>query len=319
MNQEQNRQHKNQKHQFKLNRGLYFIDVDKYAQMSTTKLWEKKQRKVFFFFIFLFFLAVLALNIIGILEIAFWVKDQDNIVNNWVNYYNDPDFDWDNGKYFWKIDLINMCTMLGFSILILVFLSLSILKCIKNKTFSNLSMFSTIFIFIQCIYGLFDLIRYAVWGVNIVDSFDVSWVYLLEFITPFIYIFIWFFISRNVSLIRKIAISANIREQQEAILRETMGYGKDHIHNHPDTQEDEDDNGNPEFNTNDSFYLRLKKLNREQLNEFAKALSISSYESMSDDELIKIIYDIKNVQDKDTKEREIKSEKDDENDKEKLN
>ncbi len=303
-----------------MNKGLYFINPEKYANMSTSELWEKKTKVNFFTWIFMFLIAVLAINGITIAQICFFFIDKESLRSSW-NEIN-PEYS-QAFESIWRGDVIDVFVTLIIQLTVLVSLSISIYKCIIEKSFKFISFLPTLFIFFQVFYSFFSLIRYAISGANLMDSFKVSWVYVLQFVMMFVYPFIWFFISRNVGVIRRISFNAEMREQMmrkmDSVMNEFGGaefsgvnpFGVDpsSMNNHGS------DTNQNSFNTNDAFYLKLKSLSRDQLNDIAKKLSISGYESMSDNELIKIIADIRNVQNKDNKEKEFELRSKDDNDK----
>ena len=123
---------------------------------------------------------------------------------------------------------------------------------------------------------------------------------------PFLYIFVWFFISRNISLIRNIFIRVETREilmKQAELNQESNPFTPNNFGGFENTKSN---NSDISKETN-PFYKRLKNLSREQLNEMAQALSISGYETMKDQEIIDIIYEIKHSQEQNSKEIEVES------------
>ena len=94
---------------------------------------------------------------------------------------------------------------------------------------------------------------------------------------------------------------------KEKLVNSNFYYNQPNEENKPNSEIDL----NSEEDKNNVFYSRMKELSRDQLNEIAKQLSISGYETMSSEELIKIISDIRNMQKQDSKEKEIKIEEND--------
>ncbi|MBD5423198.1 MAG: hypothetical protein HDR43_01750 [Mycoplasma sp.] len=293
---------KNKKWNFKINKGLYLIDIDKFNDKTKDDLWEKKQRNAFFAWIFAFLSVMIVVLILNILQTISLAIERDRL----ISYFSDTST---NPQQTWSINLMSSIIQILFSIIVVTALSMSIAKCIKQKTFKLISLLSTIFVFIQMIYGFMDLFQYIIFRQDLLASFSVSWIYILNFSMSFIYPFIWFFISRNVSLIRIISIRI---EARDALLK-TMNESGENGFNNPFGPNffGQNQTKNPDLNSsvtkeNDEFYLRLKNLSRDQLEEIAKTLSISGYDSMSDQEIINIIYDIRNVQDRESREIEVK-------------
>ena len=94
---------------------------------------------------------------------------------------------------------------------------------------------------------------------------------------------------------------------KEKLVNSNFYYNQPNEENKPNSEIDL----NSEEDKNNVFYSRMKELSRDQLNEIAKQLSISGYETMPSEELIKIISDIRNMQKQDSKEKEIKIEEND--------
>lgn len=290
--------------QYGLNRGLYFINIQNYINKPLKELQNKEHFLKFSIWVFALLLAVIAINIILILEIVFCVVDKNKIIDNWkVQVSNIDDL-----EYIWRSQLINLVVQMIIPFGMLVTLIMSLIKCYKQKSFKYISFLSTILIFYQSVLGFMSLIKYAISRVNLVDSFQVSWVYILDFSMIFIYPAIWFFISRNVAIIRRIYLIAEINATNQQV-QDNFSGGVDPFSGMMANRNNENQKSDSnQFNTNDAFYLRLKNLTRDQLNEIAKQLSISGFESMKDEELMKIIADIRNVQNVDSQEKEIKTE-----------
>lgn len=287
-----------------LNRGLYFINIQNYINKPLKELQNKEHFLKFSIWVFALLLAVVAINVILILEIVFCVVDKNKIIDNWaIQGSGNNDL-----EYIWRSQLINLVVQMIIPLGMLITLIMSLVKCYKQKSFKYISFLSTILIFYQSILGFMTLIKYAISRVNLVDSFQVSWVYILDFSMIFIYPVIWFFISRNVAIIRRIYLIAELNAARQQV-QNNFGGGVDPFAGMMANQNNENQKSDSnQFDTNDAFYLRLKNLTRDQLNEIAKQLSISGFESMKDEELMKIIADIRNVQNVDSQEKEIKTE-----------
>ena len=287
---------------FKLNKGLYLIDVDKYIDKSKKFLWEKKQKKFFFSWIFVFLVAMLCILSLNIAIIIGQCVDKQRI----LEFFSSPQIMNINPETTWSTLLAYNVVDVAISAIVVVNLSFSIYKCINLKSLKYISFLATIFVFIQMIYGSFSWIQYIIQAPKIAEYFKVSWIYVLNFIMPFLYIFVWFFISRNISLIRNIFIRVETREilmKQAELNQESNPFTPNNFggfENTKSTHSDISKETNP-------FYKRLKNLSREQLNEMAQALSISGYETMKDQEIIDIVYEIKHSQEQNSKEIEVKS------------
>ena len=283
---------------FKLNKGLYLIDVDKYIDKNKKFLWEKKQKKFFFSWIFVFLIAMLCILSLNIAIIIGQCVDKQRI----LEFLSSPQIMNINPETTWSTLLAYNVVDTAISAIVVVNLSFSIYKCINLKSLKYISFLATIFVFIQMIYGSFSWVEYIIEP----QRFEVSWIYILDFIMPFLYIFVWFFISRNISLIRNIFIRAETREilmKQAELNQESKPFNPNNFggfENTKSTNSDISKESNP-------FYKRLKNLSREQLNEMAQALSISGYETMKDQEIIDIIYEIKHSQEQNSKEIEVES------------
>ena len=287
---------------FKLNKGLYLIDVDKYIDKSKKFLWEKKQKKFFFSWIFVFLVAMLCILFLNIAIIIGQCVDKQRI----LEFFSSPQIMNINPETTWSTLLAYNVVDTAISAIVVVNLSFSIYKCINLKSLKYISFLATIFVFIQMIYGCFSWIQYIIQAQQIAEYFKVSWIYVLNFIMPFLYIFVWFFISRNISLIRNIFIRVETREilmKQAELNQESNPFTPNNFggfENTKSTNSDISKETNP-------FYKRLKNLSREQLNEMAQALSISGYETMKDQEIIDIVYEIKHSQEQNSKEIEVES------------
>ena len=287
---------------FKLNKGLYLIDIDKYIDKNKKFLWEKKQKKLFFTWIFVFLIAMLCILSLNIAIIIGQCVDKQRI----LEFFSSPQIMNINPETTWSTLLAYNVVDTAISAIVVVNLSFSIYKCINLKSLKYISFLATIFVFIQMIYGCFSWIQYIIQAQQIAEYFKVSWIYVLNFIMPFLYIFVWFFISRNISLIRNIFIRVETREilmKQAELNQESNPFTPNNFggfENTKSTNSDISKESNP-------FYKRLKNLSREQLNEMAQALSISGYETMKDQEIIDIIYEIKHSQEQNSKEIEVES------------
>ncbi len=300
-----------------MNSGLYFIDLKKYLKLPLNELKGKKMMTKFSIWVFVFLLAMTGILAIYVAELAFFVSDKSKIIDSWLNISNgsEDSVSWANVN--WNAGLINYVVQVVFVSIIFLSLVVSIYKSFKLKSFRGISMLSTFFVFIQTIYGFVSLFRYLIIGASLVDSFKVSWVYVLDFIMNFVYLFVWFFISRNVAVIRRIYFFAEMSQAPFGQVNDLFGDpNKDQ--NNPFVGNMGSQQGN-NYNTNDSFYLRLKNLSRDQLDELAKQLSISGYESMSNEELIQIISNIRSTQESNSVEREVTPIKDNDEDKENKN
>lgn len=310
------------KNNFKINKGLYLIDITKFNNSTPDQLWEKKQRKEFFTWIYVFLAAMLIILILNLLKVLFIAIDKESIINYLRSSNSNATYN--QLEQQWALSFGSNIIQMIFPFAVTISLALSIKKCIKLKTFKFISFLSTIFVFIQMIYGFFDafqyLFQYATLRISIFDSFKASWVFVLGFVLTFVYPVIWFFISRNVSAIRMIAIRAESREMLFKQANAQFGqtgvdpFGASMFTNRSQAASKNNSQINPK--ENDEFYKRLKNLSKNQLEELAKELSISGFESMTNEEIIEIIYNIRSVQNQNSKEIEVEptSKKDTKND-----
>lgn len=287
---------------FKINKGLYLIDIDKYINKTKKYLWEKKQRHFFFTWIYVFLVAMVCIMSLNIAIIIGQIVDKENIKNFFItNLIPNADQQWTFGLLYSVIDT-------AISAVVVINLSFSIYKCINSKTLKYISFLATIFVFIQMIYGSFNWVGYIINASHITEYFKVSWIYVLKFIMPFLYILVWFFISRNISLIRNIFIRVETKEilmKQVELNQESNPFTPDSFKNF----ENNNATNNNSSKESNPFYKRLKNLTRDQLIEIAQALSISGYETMKDQEIIDIVYEIKHSQEQNSKEIEVESKK----------
>ncbi len=294
---------------FKINKGLYLIDIDKYINKSKKFLWEKKQKNMFFTWVFTFLAIMTIILCLNVAILLGQIIDKAKIVDFYTSISTVG-----SGERNWSMELVYTIFDILISLVVVVNLVLSIIKCINLKSLKFISFLSTIFVFIKMFYGFIGLIGFIINGsINnsvLIKQFETSWTYILAFIMPFLYVLIWFFVSRNVSLIRNIFIRV---ETKEIFLQQQ----KDGNNNNPFASNNffEADNNNEtktnvDVKENNPFYKRLKNLSKEQIHEMAQALSISGYETMTEKEIIDIIYEIKSSQEKTSKEFEVESESD---------
>ena len=136
---------------FKLNKGLYLIDVDKYIDKSKKFLWEKKQKKLFFSWIFVFLIAMLCILSFNIAIIIGRCVDKQSI----LNFFSSPQIMNINPEAKWSTDLAYSVVVAAISAIVVINLSFSIYKCINLKSLKYISFLATIFVFIQMIYAIF--------------------------------------------------------------------------------------------------------------------------------------------------------------------
>ena len=143
---------------FKLNKGLYLIDIDKYIDKNKKFLWEKKQKKFFFSWIFVFLVAMLCILFLNIAIIIGQCVDKQRI----LEFFSSPQIMNINPETTWSTLLAYNVVDTAISAIVVVNLSFSIYKCINLKSLKYISFLATIFVFIQMIYGCFSWIQYII-------------------------------------------------------------------------------------------------------------------------------------------------------------
>ncbi|MBR2055826.1 MAG: hypothetical protein IJ970_02165, partial [Mycoplasmataceae bacterium] len=96
---------------FKINKGLYFLNIEKYSKKKYSDLWEDvSNRKVFLTWIFVFLASIIIINALSIISLSSFVIDKNTIINNLdIRGVQNP-------AASWRIDLISICIDLIFQL-----------------------------------------------------------------------------------------------------------------------------------------------------------------------------------------------------------
>lgn len=286
---------------------LYFINEKKYFNSTLADLWKQKN---FFFLWFLGlalgFIALISLNAISL---AFVVIDKNELIQDYMDTFSDKNITWDYASRVWTSSVIQSSLNLFVVSTGLVSLTLSIFKSIKLKSFASFSYWPTLLIFFNTLYVFpFLLSTFIQYSFNLNSYFSTSPSSIIGFVIPFIYLLTWFLISRNVSVIRRIFIRAQFTETMNAFqaTQTTTGEPGATPFNNPygfpmGANQNPSQNADLQGNASqasinkmeeDEAYKRLKALSKKQLDQIAVQLSISGFEMMNKDELLKTIYKI---------------------------
>ena len=283
---------------------LYLINPQKYIKKNKEQLWEE-DHKTFYWWIGALFVSLLIIITILITMLVIFIADKDIILKQqveWImqspNNNNGSSIEqvtkkveaFINGEIAWQVIFIAvfLCA--------LGLLTHSFWKCLKSKTFSVLSSLPTGIVFFLSFSSFLNFITLI--GQSISDFLSLSNYYIFNFIViKIIYLLVWFFVSRNVAIIRRLFVRLENIEKFESVIGKKI---------YEDVTGD-NSQSNPAATTSkatsnvkkedDPIYQRLSSLEEKGLHQIAKELSISGYDSMDKTELLNTIYSIyKNVQ-----------------------
>lgn len=306
---------------------LYLIKVDKYLKKNKEQLWEE-DHKTFYWWIGALFLSLTVIIGFLIAMLVIFVNDRDQIAKLWLDDLNsaNPSVASKNKEFVNTRIIAELVKLIGNLIAFSAsfgLLGFTFFKSIKTKTFANLSSLPTGIIFFLTFFNFLSLFDPLIDGVGFNAYLKYSNYYIFSIIViKVIYILVWFLVSRNVSLIRRLFTRAETLEKMETFFANhpeaeamrNQGYGfpnnqagansqaaNSEINNRP--------NSSPKSaKENDPIYQRLISLDEKGLHQVAKQLSISGYDAMEKNELINVIYLIyKNMQ-SDQKSKEIEVE-----------
>ena len=293
---------------------LYLLNIKKYQNKTTKDLWEQ-DRKWFNLWILGFFVCLLVLLALNIVIIAQYALDASGIKTRYSELLIANSNDVKNAdlyaENYWRYGIIDGSINSAIVAITIYSLIHSFILSYRRKSFSSISTWPTLFVFIQAIYSFFSLFKLLIYGITLKTSFEITWANIISFSLSFVYLLTWFIFSRNVALIRRIFFFSEKMSEMNNIYSEMFNNGHTHVHNQESTLNNSTNNSNSENNSdykNNQTWLRIYNLGDEQLKELAKKLSISGYESMSKDELVKIIFEIYNSQERTTKSKEIEVE-----------
>ena len=283
---------------------LYLINPQKYIKKNKEQLWEE-DHKTFYWWIGALFVSLLIIITILITMLVIFIADKDIILKQqveWImqspNNNNGSSIEqvtkkveaFINGEIAWQVIFIAvfLCA--------LGLLTYSFWKCLKSKTFSVLSSLPTGIVFFLSFSSFLNFITLI--GQSISDFLSLSNYYIFNFIViKIIYLLVWFFVSRNVAIIRRLFVRLENIEKFESVIGKKI---------YEDVTGD-NSQSNPAATTSkatsnvkkedDPIYQRLSSLEEKGLHQIAKELSISGYDSMDKAELLNTIHSIyKNVQ-----------------------
>ena len=306
---------------------LYLIKVDKYLKKNKEQLWEE-DHKTFYWWIGALFLSLTVIIGFLIAMLVIFVNDRDQIAKLWLDDLNsaNPSVASKNKEFVNTRIIAELVKLIGNLIAFSAsfgLLGFTFFKSIKTKTFANLSSLPTGIIFFLTFFNFLSLFDPLIDGVGFNAYLKYSNYYIFSIIViKVIYILVWFLVSRNVSLIRRLFTRAETLEKMETFFANhpeaeamrNQGYGFPNNQAGANSQA-----GNSEINNrpnsspksakeNDPIYQRLISLDEKGLHQVAKQLSISGYDAMEKNELINVIYLIyKNMQ-SDQKSKEIEVE-----------
>lgn len=297
---------------------LYLINVKKYNNKSSTQLWEE-DRKTFYWWIIGFIASLVVIIGIFLAGIIIFGLDRQQIIDYLSNKYPNNSENEIISFYNWQIvsGSIQLCLLF----VVLILLITSFVSGIKQKTFSKIPFLPTVLIFFLTFYSFFDLISYAISNVDVRESFEASSAFVLFFALRFIYLVVYFVFSRNVAMIRRLFLIIQTQEAVTKNFQDFVQYGQNMKNNQVNSNGSNfGTNSNSISSTekdkniyNDELFQRLSSLNRAQLNNIAEKLSISSYETMGNDELLKIIYSIYKITTNENNKDNLENENDKQN------
>lgn len=280
-----------------------YLNLKELVHKSEKEIFEEEKtfRKVFIAFLAcLLFLFSLFLTS-GILAAIDWANpDFTNKIMNSLMENNPEALDswiqWEMNNKFssWVIS-----PFISASVILIsgVFFVISLLKSYKQKTFKFLSTFSSFlvgFMAFMAVTNLFwSLIVITNWGsTTLYDFIIISWIAASSTII------IWFFVSRNISLIKRITMISIQREQNANFMSELMkrngnASSQYQSNNKTTTFGTNKQNTNKENPEVVKYKEKLNKLNEKDLQKIAQKLYIAGSESIEKEELINIILGIK--------------------------
>lgn len=288
-----------------------FFNRQKYLNKSLKELWEVK--KDFYPWIIGTFVGLLIILGLYIATLSLWIVDKDIIINFLIKESKNNNAN-TSPTGTWASWIVGLCLYSLFTFLAIYSLIQSIIKSFKLETFSTISLLPTMIIFFVSIltfFGLFQIISYG----DINKYFEVSAGNSIYFSINFIYVFIWFFFSRNLSQTRLMFMVAQQKEAYSAWEKfQKSGQSIDIFTNNNATstgQQSEDFKQNFKNSIimeETTTYKRLMSLSKKDLNLIAQRFSISGFENMSKEELVKIIWQIDHSMHPEKYEKEVHSE-----------
>ena len=279
---------------------LYLVNPQKYIKKNKEQLWQE-DHKTFYWWIGALFISLLIIITILITMLSIFIMDKKIIFEKqveWTQQSSTATLE-EIRKAVEKSLNIELVVQVLFIVVFMCALGLlihSFWKSLKSKTFSTLSVLPTGIVFFLGFSSFFNFISLI--GQSISELLALSNYYILNFIViKIVYLLVWFLVSRNVAIIRRLFIRLENIEKFESVI------GKKIYEEQLDSSQS---NPNPSTTTkttadskkeDDPIYQRLNSLEEKGLHQIARELSISGYDNMDKTELLNIIYSIyKNLQ-----------------------
>ncbi|MGL4183814.1 MAG: Rho termination factor N-terminal domain-containing protein [Metamycoplasmataceae bacterium] len=305
----------------------FLLNINEYKEKTSSQIFESEKKFRPFFislfisllFLFAMYLTSLILTILNWTDPDFVQAFKDNLLNSSNNY---TPAQIENIVLQTKlIQIFQSSILLLIIVASLVLFVKKLVDCYKEKTFSKLSIMASMVIGLIGFYVVVNLFS-LFFNPRLFTSWSV--IDTLNIIASGSTIFIWFFISRYITLIKKISLRAEMlakaKEQQEGInqiFQQANTFQTNENENDLKSEEYsnyEDGNKNKEIVIDEKSELnpnasKLKNLNKNQLIQIANKLSISGVDLMSKEELIYHISLITNNEKKPTKTAKLANKK----------
>lgn len=284
-----------------------FFNKQKYLNKNLKELWDL--RKEFYPWVIGTFVGLIVILGLYIATLTLWVIDKDAITSLLSKKNNTSN---NNSIGSWAVQIVYLSLYSLFTSLAIYSLVQSILKSFKLKTFGVISLLPTMIIFFASLSTFFWLIQIVNYG-NINEFFESSIANSIYFSINFVYVFIWLFFSRNLSQTRLIFMIAQQKEAYSAWEKfQQSGQSIDiftkNANNQTTTNEFYKKNNQQNIIMEETTtYKRLMSISKRDLNAIAQRFSISGYENMTKEELVKIIWQIDHSMHPEKYEKEIKS------------
>lgn len=279
---------------------LYLVNPQKYIKKNKEQLWQE-DHKTFYWWIGALFISLLIIITILITMLSIFIMDKKIIFEKQVEWTQQSSTATSEEirKAVEKSLNIELVVQVLFIVVFMCALGLlihSFWKSLKSKTFSTLSVLPTGIVFFLGFSSFFNFISLI--GQSISELLALSNYYILNFIViKIVYLLVWFLVSRNVAIIRRLFIRLENIEKFESVIGKKI---------YEEPLDSSQSNPNPSTTTkttadskkeDDPIYQRLNSLEEKGLHQIARELSISGYDNMDKTELLNIIYSIyKNLQ-----------------------
>ncbi|MGL5438120.1 MAG: Rho termination factor N-terminal domain-containing protein [Metamycoplasmataceae bacterium] len=285
----------------------FLLNINEYKEKTSSQIFESEKKFRPFFislfisllFLFAMYLTSLILTILNWTDPNFVQAFKDNLLLNDTNNTLTP-ARLENIVLQTKLIQISQASILLLIITAsLVLFVKKLFDCYKEKTFSKLSIMASMVIGLIGFYVIVNLFSFF-FNPRLFTSWSV--IDTLNIVASGSTIFIWFFISRYITLIKKISLRAEMlakaKEQQAGfneIIQQVNTFQTDENNQNPAKDINYDVSG--ENNENKEIIIdqknelnpnasKLKNLNKNQLIQIANKLSISGVDLMTKEELI---------------------------------